>query len=911
MPRSWTRLSTLLAVCLLATVVRADDTGEEPDLKELANRLERVEMELLELQAKQGKEIPKGSEKVLTLVESPYYGSTSFGSSNAKQYLAARLVFVNLTNKAIEIEPLKIKLDVDGDVLEYKAAPSNYGYYSFQVGSQSHQLRNLKPKPKLTVRPGATGSSWVFFFDVPAGNNVPSMVLDVPVGEEKVKVDVNAAARDLLALKVERIGPSRSLGLVTVGGKFNTINAGALVETLDQLVAQRVARVVVRWEDSATPLESYVWSWLQQATAFAGRQEMQPQQLPILPASIRELHLANVPGQNSNSRYSYGEFSTDGRIHDDDVSAITAALRSAYEVLPRDELLREMRDGDPATRAAAIIGGGGRLTAEQLPLLLKHARGDDAALQRAALGALRHFGEDAAVEALVEFVRKGADPLDEVAIESLARSRFRAAHDALLEVLANEPPESKVEIVKVLAKYPRPAWSETIYEFVDSDNAEVAVAALDALVRIGHPKLFDVLRKHLQGGNSVMEDRAYTVLSRRTDAESETLALEYTLEKLEKSPPTAHMYTFIGRTKDPRAIKPLLKHFGSTSGNRSQMINVLAQIGDEKVAEAFAEQFDGLKQYERVTVLRALQQMRSPAFRKLAAKALLTNDSSLVSAACEGLRLEAGPEAVGLLVNALGKTTDRSAMSYITNTLSQLATPEAKRALVEARRSKDSNKQRYANNALRSMYQRSPGYQYMYQAREHTKNKRFKQAIKQFDVALKLDPTLPEAAAERGNAHLNLGNLEEAHRDYKRALELDDWNSLAIAGLGIVLARKGDVDEAITYVEDQKSKHDKDSVYAYNMACVYARGVEALSKEEEPDEKRVAELTAKAVAELKRSKQLGFSDLDWMKKDPDLVPLHGDPEFQKVVGPAKPAENATEEAEESVEVGGAVREVLR
>ena len=65
-----------------------------------------------------------------------------------------------------------------------------------------------------------------------------------------------------------------------------------------------------------------------------------------------------------------------------------------------------------------------------------------------------------------------------------------------------------------------------------------------------------------------------------------------------------------------------------------------------------------------------------------------------------------------------------------------------------------------------------------------------KLAIENYEKALKLVPDFPEAELQRGNAYQTLGKLTEAETAYRRAVELrDDW-SLAIAALGSILLKQ-------------------------------------------------------------------------------------------------------------------------
>jgi len=40
---------------------------------------------------------------------------------------------------------------------------------------------------------------------------------------------------------------------------------------------------------------------------------------------------------------------------------------------------------------------------------------------------------------------------------------------------------------------------------------------------------------------------------------------------------------------------------------------------------------------------------------------------------------------------------------------------------------------------------------------------------------------------------------------------------------------------------------------------------------------------AEALATLHKTIELGYSNWDWIKRDTDLVCLHGDPEFERLV----------------------------
>jgi tetratricopeptide (TPR) repeat protein len=65
------------------------------------------------------------------------------------------------------------------------------------------------------------------------------------------------------------------------------------------------------------------------------------------------------------------------------------------------------------------------------------------------------------------------------------------------------------------------------------------------------------------------------------------------------------------------------------------------------------------------------------------------------------------------------------------------------------------------------------------------------QALPQFDALLALDPSLPFAHASRGNALFALGAINDAEASYRRALDLDANQGVALAGLARIAASRG------------------------------------------------------------------------------------------------------------------------
>lgn len=854
----------------------------------------------------------KRRQQVLPLLQAMTF-QHYYGSYSMPRFFAAKLVLVNLTPQTVTLKRQDVSLKVGAKSYSLQDVPSRYRNVSVTIGNNSRSLSDLPQKKTLSVPPGRIGETWIVFGDLGKGNDLPTLAMSMTFGKRRQTLDVNDFARRRLGLQVERIGPRRSLGLLTISGRLNGVNVAALIGEMDKLLRAKppVMRFVVRWTKSAEPFDSQLRQWLQQQAYEAGRPGTNPNggnrsAYPPLPGSIRELHLAAIPGSSSGvSRSPYAGGTS--RVHASAVEATSAALKSAYQGLSQDEIVREIEHGHPLTRAAALANGGGRLPAAKLPLLLKFADGQDPRLQRAALRALGEFGEEAAIARLVEYAHGNATPVGRTAVASLAASRFSAAHRALLELLKGEPPDSKKRIVKILAAHPRPIWSETIYRFVQDPSSGIGAEALRALGTIGHPRLVDVLEASLKGKDAAVRKEAFRQLAARSDERSERLALDYTLSRLKSGSPDPAMLQLLDRTKDQRAVPLLFARLDDvkSSGNRTSLINTLGRIGDQEAGQRLAKRYPRLKSSnEKAAALQALLKLRWPKFLDLAGEALLSNDSSLVRAACSGLQADASPRAVALLVEALQKSKQSYTWSYAANALGEIGTAQARAALVRVRDARQKGKVSYAISALRRIRQRSSSYQFVYQARRMLRDGDLKKTIQYCDLALKVDEDCPQALAVRGQARLRQKKYKQARNDLAAALKADPFDLYAATGMALLRVRDGKFRQAVKEVQDKRKYFNQYSEYSletgYHVARVYSRALEAASKMKKSPQrdKLVKTYRSKAVEQLKqalkygRNYSSGYGRAD-AKADPDFAPLKDLPEFKKLVAGAKKAKKRT------------------
>src|SRR6516162_415802 len=77
----------------------------QPDLKQVLERLNRLERELVELRIKSGK-VPEDrkDQRVIPLLDTPYLGSVYYGSPTNLRFFAAKLTMVNLTDQPVALK---------------------------------------------------------------------------------------------------------------------------------------------------------------------------------------------------------------------------------------------------------------------------------------------------------------------------------------------------------------------------------------------------------------------------------------------------------------------------------------------------------------------------------------------------------------------------------------------------------------------------------------------------------------------------------------------------------------------------------------------------------------------------------------------------------------------------------------
>lgn len=125
--------------------------------------------------------------------------------------------------------------------------------------------------------------------------------------------------------------------------------------------------------------------------------------------------------------------------------------------------------------------------------------------------------------------------------------------------------------------------------------------------------------------------------------------------------------------------------------------------------------------------------------------------------------------------------------------------------------------------------------------RNQMSNEKFLDAIRSFELAIRVDPQFVDAWVEKGYAHFHLGEYSVAISSYNRAIEIDVENANAWNLKGLAYYKMKNYDKAIECCEKAIDIDPNDGMSWYNKACYMTLngnaddGLEALRRSIEID----------------------------------------------------------------------------
>jgi len=736
--------------------------------------------------------------------------------TNQKQqrFVIGRLVVLNKTDRDVTFNPRKVVLDAGGQRIEYRPSEDFEGYTSFQRQRRHYSLSELQVPETLTAPAGQAASSWVVFNGLPAGTSVPPLKLLIPIDGKTYEFDMTLFGRAQLQWRRETIGPRDVLALTTIKGEVNPLNLATIVDDMTELAVEDVARVIIHFDEKASPVDPHLLQWFATTAVMAGRESTnQPQfEFPSIPPLISEVHLSTLPDPDHVVRQE--SVSGPARAHDDLLEAMLAATHGVYESIPLSELITEIREGHRLSRYAALIHGSMRLPASFWPEIAEILQTtDDPALRRASLIALGEFPAPEPVSILKQSVRSSDDAISEAALSSLGSSRFPVHHQALLSML-NESPEIQSRVIHTFASYPRPEWSDKLYEFARTGNEETRIESLQALNTLGHPQLHDLLVGILKSDNQKLQSIAFNMLSAREDEASRQELIQFALKRIETEYPDRQSLQAIAKYRVQSAIPTLLNYLEQENSLRDTLINTLAKIGDNRIVEPLLNVYPELKVSEQEAVLRAVAQIDQNSLLDFAPNALVKEDQHLTNVLVSLLQGSTDERAVDVLIALIEKRPEDSPVATsLIRALGGFLSDRSRSYLIKVRDSDSESRSQMASAALDAMFSRSPVNHIYQQAMSTLRQGDAALAVLQFSLVLDFDSDFPHAIQGRGLAYQQLDQHDQALADFEHLLSIDPRWPSAQGTVGQILISMYRFEDARPYFDRAIAQDPKKAVW--------------------------------------------------------------------------------------------------
>lgn len=868
-----------------------------------------------------------GGESLKPLLEGPlsaysggvYRGVTNSyrrGGESGTRFLSIRLTVVNRGTEKQTFPRSQMILTAGGDRLVMGDFPPRFGLPRY---SDLERHASMDVPAEVIVGPGQAVTFWCLFAPLDPSIVSPPFSLDLESKSgAKLAVDVSAQQAARLGLEQERLGPRNALPVFTIHGELNTVNAVSLAEKVSGLVQDGLERLIIAFADKAQPVSLDIQMWLLRSGMDEEPNNVVLERLPVLP-KLRQLSLANVPDKSESV---LGMDNMQRNVFESPERAVTSALGGVLRQLTPTELLQELRQGHAWSKIALLETCGDRLGSGAWPLLAEMSRSPDSRTRRLALAGLAHQDLPQARAILEEGLRSGDPDLAESALRAvLSREDLNSRQQvqAALDSGAFAVPIGKV--VLAVAEFYHPDWNPLLLAAVKNPDAAARRDALDSLRVVGHPELGQLCLDSLADADDGVRETAFRGLAECPESQFERAAVDYVLKRLAAGQTSRQELELVERLKVTRAAPLLIALIDSRKDERSHLIDVLGELADLEQLRWLMTRLEGFDADEQASVMELAKRLPAAEQMELARRTITAESPALKSGAVELLQSSASPEAVTLIAEKLRSESDDE-MERACYALAQIGTPPAMAALAAFRDEIFEKERRAAYRPVESAFElwrgSQPGWAYVSQGHLMASEDGEDKALKYFDLAVAMNPEFAAAYSARGNIYLRMYNvaiskmeaetaanqlekarghaetaakhLGKARKDYEDSVRLDKFDNQGLTGVALMLAIDGQWEQGLKTVEDKlgyfsEQRPDVAATYTYNTACVMGRSIEFLEKQPQTSERndRIADLRRKSVRHLKESLDLGFEDLDWMQKDPDLKPLQALPEFLELI----------------------------
>ena len=805
--------------------------------------------------------------------------------SNGTRFLAVRLIIVNQSDKPESLRREKLVLQSGNRTFPIGEMPRNI---PLAIDDERVAQSSLRMPEAVDIPAGSAAEFWCLFPNVDSIAVTPSLMLRAEFDSgRRTELDLLRQQQARLGLSSERLGPSQALAVFRIHGSLNSLNSVPLTRAFENTIHQGTQRIVLDWNDDAAPLAERLRAWLATTNHQFDQDQQVALQLPVLP-SVQFFAVSRAPVQEASGSYNYArEY---GKNFDDPGSAVVAGLRELYERIDPELLTQELQFGHPWSRMAVCLTAADRLSPSNSRELLALSRDADPQLRMAALHALAFQNSESAQQRLNEAIANAASnqPDAQAAFQALLASQRREQRQIVADILQSDPlPIPRDWALRNIAENYHPDFNEFLIGSVSHAQPAVRRTALEVLFQLGHARLPELCLKALEDPDDEVRQSAFQILVESPGSQFEEAALSHALKQLQNENVEDSALVLIERLRATEAAPIIVERIKNSEPPRIRLITALESIGSHEDLQDLFAMFDDLQPDEQATALNLAGQLALPEQLKIAEKAMKSPEFSVRYVAIDLMKRLDDPRAVAILGERLPKAPENE-LNALCMSLGEMGTTAAINRLrnfrLEVIKQEQFEKLPVIERGFQIWNARRPGWSSVEDGYRHRAIEDDDTALKQFSLAIMINPELGAAFAGRGNLHYQHNRFEDAEKDFREAMRLDPFDNQAITGVALLETIRGNWEAGIEYVEERAEWYPEDPYFRYNSACVYGRAIEALQKEPATQENRdrIRQFEQEAIDLLQKAAQQGFQQFDWMREDPDLAPLRNLPAFQKI-----------------------------
>lgn len=770
---------------------------------------------------------------------------------------------------------------------------------------------------EVTIAPKQSVSGVLTFSDIDYRKGEPSLVLKWLADGQLCLLPLNDEIRRICHFQQERIGPSGCLQLCTVNRAVDLLSTWVLADILKDAEKQGIRRLVVAAGTPGLAVRTEALLWL--STAHSG---YRPGRLSIpMPASpiFLELHLAGFE-RSSVRRFAPSIPGADVVQHNDATSAVAAALETAMQQLSESQAFDEIDHPHPGVRMAAIRSIADRIDPGRLPELLKLAETGDDQQRVSVIQSLHLVPSPDAIPLLARLAQESNTQISAAALQSLTRSQGDVATKAIQDLWeqSEKVPDFRIRLIDAVLTSGDSRWADVLVMFVEtalreqrSDSGSTTTDSekipVDALTTYLKPALTALTRSHTK----LMGETVRSSLMEIHDPRIQDLLAEFLMEVQTKQDAPLFRSWIAARLKegtindtvlhavflypDPDWTDPLLNHQQAdetfVASRRKTLAAALRCVNSEQ-ADGLASRFADYDSQSQVLILQHLAFSEHPEWKQLASRAI-EQMSGAAGDAMDILHQDGSEESIQILnaalrshLTTLTAASERKPDDPLQNQTERLISkvslfshPECRRTLNRSLRHSSQRVRQRSQSAVDSARRRSPAELLLVELMKMKSEGKFAEALARATECVETDSTLPEAWLYRASLYLRHDRLDEAMADLRRADELSPEDPATNSTIALVMVRTGHLDAGLQMAEETLALIPDDEGTLYNTACVYARAAE---KSLDHDQMRIQYLT-RATDLLRRSATAGFSDVEHLQNDPDLIILHDHADWPEIV----------------------------